>query len=200
MSEFNTGMPPWSEADCRWLVVMLGRLPFVRFSCLTFFIHLSSSCRLLFLFSFFTLCLHFFIPLISIQSVSSHSHVHHSLCTALRGSFSFQSLSVFLTSFLLVIPLSRRSRLVQCEQGLSMKIFNYTPRLLDTPHFLLNSPPPLQPFPLRFSHSHSHLPHPHPSTLTFLNSFCKYMFTQCKWMVSTAVNIEQTVHFTMCDY
>lgn len=34
-------------------------------------------------------------------------------------------------------------------------------------------------------------PHPHPSspllTLTLLNSFCKYMFTQCKWMASTAV-------------
>lgn len=38
---------------------------------------------------------------------------------------------------------------------------------------------------------------PSPLALTFLNSFCKYMFTQCKWMVSTAV---KTVHFTMWNY
>lgn len=135
--------------------------------------------------------------LITIQSASPHSLSRLSVCTPLWGSFSFQSLFV---SFLTCQPsLSVCSRLVQCEQGLSMKIFNYRPRLLDTPHLLFNSPPSLKPLPPAF-HPLSHPQSPPLSTLTFLNSFCKYMFTQCKWMVSTAVKIEQTVHFTMWDY
>ncbi|KAM7396208.1 hypothetical protein PAMP_019265 [Pampus punctatissimus] len=61
-----------------------------------------------------------------------------------------------------------KSCLVQCEQGLSMKTFNYTPRLLDTPHFSsLTSPSPFKPFPMRFSHSHPPSFNPHIPQLSF---------------------------------
>lgn len=121
------------------------------------------------------------------SSICSLSFPHTPVCLHSSMQIISVCLSICLTSSSLSLCVC--SRLVQREQGLSMKIFNHTPRLLDSPHFLFNSPNP----PFCVSPPNP----PSLSALAFLNPFCKYMFIQYKRMVWTAV---KTVHFTMWKY
>ena len=84
--------------------------------------------------SSFFLC-HAKFLLISIQSVFPFDPLHVFLSVLLSGTLFLLPESLFRSLFYLTcrlslsLSLSLCSRLVQCEQGLSMKIFNYTPRL-----------------------------------------------------------------------
>lgn len=147
----DTDICPCCEA---WTVrVTPGSLPFLPVSLQTHPVRFS--------FSTLTLC--------------CPSHVF--LSTLLLGLIFF-SISFFVSKLFLPfhpsLPLFLIffcSRLVQCEQGLSMKIFNYTSRILDSPLFLFLFSPCVSP---ALAHSHPSPPFPHPppssplSTLTFL--------------------------------
>lgn len=162
--------------------LILGWLP-VLLSSNHFFVHFSSwrssfphACSAFFSFPFnpfFLLTLH--------------------IVFSLWGTLSLKTPS-FRTFFSLVIPLSICSRLVQREQGLSMKIFDYTPRLLTLLTSLTPSPPALKPFFLLcFTHPNPHNPQT-PSTLfvsTCLHSANEWC--QLRWKLNEQCILQREI-------
>lgn len=168
-------------ADCQWPSWYLA-------DCL-FYCLVITFCPFLFLALFFPPRLFCFL-LISIQSIFLLTlHIVFSLW----GTLSLKTPS-FWTFFSLVIPLSICSRLVQREQGLSMKIFDYTPRLLTLLTSLTPSPPALKPFFLLcFTHPNPHNPQT-PSTLfvsTCLHSANEWC--QLRWKLNKQCILQREI-------
>lgn len=146
-----------------------------------------------------------FLYLPSLQKFSSSSFnpliPSHVFLSALPLGLIFFSVSFFVSKPFLPCHRSLSpffcSRLVQCEQGLSMKIFNYTSRILDSPLFLFS--PCISPaltHPLQTpTHPHLLLFQPSLSSTLFVST-CLHSaneWRQLQW------KIEQTVHFTTWD-
>lgn len=132
-------------------------------------------------------------PFFSTQSASSHSLTHLSACAPLCGSVSVQSLSFFLSLTSLCLSLFAAAW-CSVKRDWAWRYPTTRQDSWSLPTSSLTTPPSLKLFSLCISPTLTLAPPLSPlSLLTFLNSFCKYMFTQCKWMVSTAVKIEQCI-------